>query len=104
MGSSVDRPVDATSIADEPYDHGNTRTQRTSPYLTATALDALITRALEEDVGAGDVTTQATVGPDVQAEARLHAKEPGIVAGLTVTEHVFRRVDVRAAVVCRLSR
>ncbi len=56
-------------------------------------IDALIARALEEDVGAGDVTTRATVGPHVQAEARLQAKEAGVVAGLEVAARVFRAVD-----------
>ncbi|HEX9951126.1 MAG TPA: carboxylating nicotinate-nucleotide diphosphorylase [Rubricoccaceae bacterium] len=56
-------------------------------------LPALITRALAEDVGAGDVTTEATVGPDVQATGRFLVKEDGVVAGLAVAERVFAAVD-----------
>ena len=50
-------------------------------------------RALAEDVGAGDVTTEATVGPDVQATGRFLVKEDGVVAGLAVAERVFAAVD-----------
>src|SRR5205823_1439323 len=53
----------------------------------------LIDRALAEDLGAGDVTTDALVPPDARARARIVQKEPGVVAGLRVAETVFRRVD-----------
>ncbi|HEX8386603.1 MAG TPA: nicotinate-nucleotide diphosphorylase (carboxylating), partial [Rubricoccaceae bacterium] len=56
-------------------------------------LPALIARALAEDVGTGDVTTEATVGPDVQATGRFLVKEDGVVAGLAVAERVFAAVD-----------
>ena len=56
-------------------------------------LPALIARALAEDVGAGDVTTAATVGPGVQATGRFLVKEDGVVAGLAVAERVFAAVD-----------
>lgn len=72
--------------------HVNTRTSL-PPYLTEDTLDALIARALEEDVGPGDVTTLATTGPEVAAEARLRVKENGIIAGLEVAARVFRATD-----------
>jgi nicotinate-nucleotide pyrophosphorylase (carboxylating) len=53
----------------------------------------LIDRALEEDIGSGDVTTEALVPPEARARARIVQKEPGVVAGLRVAETVFRRVD-----------
>jgi nicotinate-nucleotide pyrophosphorylase (carboxylating) len=53
----------------------------------------VIDRALAEDVGAGDVTTDALVPADARARARIVQKEPGVVAGLRVAEAVFRRVD-----------
>ncbi len=49
------------------------------PHLAA---DRVLRAALEEDVGAGDVTTQATVPPGTQARAWLLAKEPLRLAGL----------------------
>jgi nicotinate-nucleotide pyrophosphorylase (carboxylating) len=53
----------------------------------------LIDRALEEDVGAGDVTTAALVPPSATGRAVLTQKAPGVIAGLHVAEHVFQRVD-----------
>ncbi len=59
--------------------------------------DGLITeivqRALAEDVGAGDVTTQATVPPDTAGRALITQKAPGVVFGLEIAERVFRAVD-----------
>ena len=58
-------------------------------------IDALIARALAEDVGTGDVTTLATVPADRQAEAYFLAKEDGVLAGLAVAERVFSALDGR---------
>ncbi|HEV2388456.1 MAG TPA: carboxylating nicotinate-nucleotide diphosphorylase [Candidatus Acidoferrales bacterium] len=56
-------------------------------------LRALVAAALEEDAGAGDLTTAATVAPSVRARARLLAKQELILAGLPVAERVFRQLD-----------
>ena len=61
-------------------------------------LDALIARALAEDVGTGDVTTEATIPDDTPAVARFLLKEDGVVAGLAVAERVFVAVDPALAV------
>jgi nicotinate-nucleotide pyrophosphorylase (carboxylating) len=53
----------------------------------------LIERALAEDLGSGDITTQAVVPADARALARIDQKQPGVVAGLAVAEAVFERVD-----------
>ncbi|MEX2195020.1 MAG: carboxylating nicotinate-nucleotide diphosphorylase [Thermoleophilaceae bacterium] len=53
----------------------------------------LIDRALAEDVGAGDLTTAATVAEGATARARIVQKAPGAVAGLDVAGRVFERVD-----------
>jgi len=66
---------------------------RLPPYLTLDALEALIDRALDEDVGTGDVTTRATVAPETQAQAHFLAKEDGVLAGLLVADRVFAAVD-----------
>lgn len=55
--------------------------------------DRLIDLALEEDVGAGDVTTQALIPPDLQGEAHLRAQQDLVVAGLPVAGRVFRKLD-----------
>jgi nicotinate-nucleotide pyrophosphorylase (carboxylating) len=49
--------------------------------------------ALEEDQAFDDVTTEGTIDKIVKAEARLVAKEPGILAGIEVFKAVFRLVD-----------
>lgn len=68
------------------------------PYLTDDALDALLDAALAEDVGPGDVTTEATIPPGTQATAQFLAKANGVLAGLYLTERVFARVDARLRV------
>jgi nicotinate-nucleotide pyrophosphorylase (carboxylating) len=56
-------------------------------------LDRLIDLALEEDIGPGDVTTQALVDPALQGEAHIRAKAALVVAGLPVAALVFRKLD-----------
>lgn len=53
----------------------------------------LIRQALEEDVGRGDVTTEAIVPADARATALLVAREPGRIAGLEVALAAFRELD-----------
>jgi len=56
-------------------------------------LDRLIDLALEEDLGPGDVTTQALIPPELQGEAEIRAKETLVVAGLPVAARVFHKLD-----------
>jgi nicotinate-nucleotide pyrophosphorylase (carboxylating) len=56
-------------------------------------MEELIEHALAEDVGSGDVTTEALVPAGALARARILQKEPGAIAGLRVAEAVFRHVD-----------
>ncbi len=56
---------------------------------------ALIQLALAEDIGRGDLTTEATVAADAQAEAVILQKAPGVLAGLPVVEAVFAALDPR---------
>lgn len=57
-------------------------------------VDGIIRRALEEDIGWGDVTTLACIPPGVPARAELVAKEDFILAGLDVAQRVFALLDV----------
>ena len=52
-------------------------------------LEDLVARALAEDIGAGDVTSEATVAPGARATARIVQKDPGVVFGLEVAAEVF---------------
>lgn len=47
---------------------------------------------LDEDIGRGDVTTQAVVPPDLRGRARIEARAPGIVAGLEVARCCFEEL------------
>jgi nicotinate-nucleotide pyrophosphorylase (carboxylating) len=62
-----------------------------------TVLDEVVRRALAEDVGAGDLTTQATVPAGTRARARITQKAPGVVFGLDGAEAAFRALDAQAA-------
>ena len=53
----------------------------------------IVELALAEDLGTGDVTTRATIAPDVPATGTIVAKAPGVVSGLPVATAVFARVD-----------
>jgi nicotinate-nucleotide pyrophosphorylase (carboxylating) len=55
--------------------------------------EPLLRRALEEDVGAGDVTSETVIPAAAQATARLIAKESGVVAGVGICARVFELVD-----------
>ncbi|WJH27003.1 carboxylating nicotinate-nucleotide diphosphorylase [Paenibacillus sp. CC-CFT742] len=48
---------------------------------------------LREDVGAGDVTTSVTIPAGHQSKAVIHAKDHGVIAGISVAELVFQVVD-----------
>jgi nicotinate-nucleotide pyrophosphorylase (carboxylating) len=52
----------------------------------------LIARALREDLGPGDVTTDAVVPQDASATAVISQKEAGVLFGLDVANEVFRQV------------
>ncbi|HWI39930.1 MAG TPA: carboxylating nicotinate-nucleotide diphosphorylase, partial [Verrucomicrobiae bacterium] len=58
-----------------------------------TSLDTIIDNALSEDIHTGDITTLALLPEPREAEARLVAKEPLVLAGIEVAGRVFRRVD-----------
>ncbi len=57
------------------------------------SLAEVVARALAEDVGAGDVTTAATVPAGVRACAVITQKAPGVVFGLELAELTFETLD-----------
>jgi nicotinate-nucleotide pyrophosphorylase (carboxylating) len=56
-------------------------------------LERIVLAALAEDVGQGDVTTEATVSADAVGTAELFVKEAGVVCGLRAAEVAFRALD-----------
>ena len=61
--------------------------------VAADTVERVVYAALAEDVGAGDVTTEATIEADAVGTAELILKEGGIVCGLAAAEAVFRALD-----------
>ncbi|MEO0373736.1 MAG: carboxylating nicotinate-nucleotide diphosphorylase [Cyanobacteria bacterium P01_A01_bin.17] len=55
-------------------------------------LDPMLTRWLQEDIGRGDVTTQALCLSE-QGQAKLLFKQAGCVAGLPLVQRVFSLLD-----------
>lgn len=53
----------------------------------------MIKLALEEDLGAGDLTTDGIIDPDLKGEAYLIAREELVLAGMAVFKRVFLEVD-----------
>ena len=61
------------------------------------AIRALIRRALRENLGRdGDLTTRALVAPRTRAIGRILARTACTVAGVSIAESVFQRLDPRA--------
>ena len=56
-------------------------------------IEEIIDRALAEDLGKGDVTTEALIPGDKQGTGFIVAKKEGILAGTGVAKQVFHRVD-----------
>jgi nicotinate-nucleotide pyrophosphorylase (carboxylating) len=53
----------------------------------------LVRRALAEDLGWGDVTTEGTVDQATRAKGTLLAKSTCVLAGLDVAAEAFRQLD-----------
>lgn len=57
-------------------------------------VERAVRAALEEDLGqAGDITTRATVDPQLSAMAEIAARKDGRIAGIQCAEAAFRLVD-----------
>jgi nicotinate-nucleotide pyrophosphorylase (carboxylating) len=56
-------------------------------------LQELVSRSLAEDIGSGDVTSEATVPAETRALARITQKAPGVIFGLDVAELTFATAD-----------
>ncbi len=56
---------------------------------------ACVKRALEEDIGRGDVTTNSIIPTDAIMSGRIIAKQAGLVAGLDVARAAFQGASRR---------
>ena len=55
--------------------------------------DEAINRALEEDLGRGDATTDALVDGSVRGKADFLVKAEGVLAGIEVARRIFQKID-----------
>ncbi|MCS7151423.1 MAG: carboxylating nicotinate-nucleotide diphosphorylase [Endomicrobia bacterium] len=56
-------------------------------------ISSIVKIALEEDIGDGDITTENIIPPTLKVEAKIVAKESGIVCGLPIAKEVFKKLD-----------
>jgi nicotinate-nucleotide pyrophosphorylase (carboxylating) len=56
-------------------------------------IEEVVERALAEDLGWGDATTEAIIPPELQGRASIVAKAKGVLAGVEVARMVFYQVD-----------
>ena len=60
----------------------------------ADPISETVARALAEDLGSGDVTSETTVPEDARGRARIVQKEPGVVFGLAAVDEAMRQCGV----------
>ncbi|WP_299861430.1 carboxylating nicotinate-nucleotide diphosphorylase [uncultured Hoeflea sp.] len=64
------------------------------PELPGLMIEEQVRAALQEDLGrAGDITSNATIGPDMGAKAQMNSREAGVIAGLPLAAAAFRLID-----------
>ena len=78
--------------------HSITQRLMPPPQLSAETVQEIVRRALAEDVGTGDVTTNAVVDRNDSVQARMVFRERGIVAGMDVAREVFSQLNAAAEV------
>lgn len=62
--------------------------------LTEAELESTVRAALREDWGAGgDITTDSTIDPSAQHEAKIKTRQPGVIAGLNCARLAFLLAD-----------
>jgi nicotinate-nucleotide pyrophosphorylase (carboxylating) len=60
--------------------------------MNAIWLEDIVRRALQEDLGPGDITTEACVAAERRGQAEIMAREGGVLAGMEAAREVFRQV------------
>lgn len=61
--------------------------------LSAEYIYKIIDIAFEEDMNYGDITTETLISEEQVSEARLIAKENGLICGIEVFKQVFKKLD-----------
>ena len=71
--------------------------------MVSSQIRSIIAAALAEDIGTGDITTEATVCPQLKGRAQAVAKADFVVAGLDVFEAAFKCLDKKIIVRKRIA-
>ena len=66
------------------------------------AFERIISLALQEDIGAGDVTSQLLIPQGKMARMQLNARQPMVVAGGFIAQMVYARLDAHVQVKCHI--
>jgi nicotinate-nucleotide pyrophosphorylase (carboxylating) len=61
--------------------------------VTPSRIQDIVERALAEDLGPGDVTTEATVPADALGRALITQKAEGVMFGIALVQETFRQLD-----------
>ncbi|MBP8639420.1 MAG: carboxylating nicotinate-nucleotide diphosphorylase [Oscillospiraceae bacterium] len=65
-------------------------------------LDDFLLKALKEDVGTGDITTNCCIPAENHSEAYFLAKEDGVICGIEIAQRVFNLVDERITLIPKI--
>lgn len=66
--------------------------------LVSPQIERLIRDALDEDIGAGDLATMATISAASRGTGLFRAKKAGVVAGLVLLDRIFYFIDPKVQV------
>ena len=66
--------------------------------LVSPQIERLIRDSLDEDIGAGDLATMATIAAGLQGKGLFRAKKDGVVAGLVLLDRIFYFIDPKVDV------
>ena len=65
-------------------------------------IDTLIAGCLYEDMGSGDITTDHIVPMGANTKGIIHAKQVGVIAGMSLAENVFRQLSRDISFICKV--
>ena len=66
--------------------------------LVSPQIERLIRDALDEDIGAGDLATMATIAAELRGTGLFRAKKAGVVAGMVLLDRIFYFIDPKVEV------
>ena len=73
------------------------------PLISLQVVKSFIKNSLEEDIGAGDFTTNACISKSQSGTAIIFSKEAGIIAGVELAKFIFEYMDksTKAKIICK---